>query len=95
MRLLFKDLDRIDNVIDKLEFVCLNVDEELLQELRDIRDDIPCNCGECDYCFEHEESKLVVNAKYRNCISSISKKIGIVEKQYFHIQICMIESNRD
>ena len=39
--------DRIDNVIDELEEK-YNVDEKLLQELRDIRDEIPCNCGECD-----------------------------------------------
>ena len=44
--------DRIGNVIDELASK-YNVDEKLLQELRDIRDEIPCNCGEC----EEEESK--------------------------------------
>ena len=44
--------NRIDNIIDELASK-YNVDEKLLQELRDIRDEIPCNCWEC----QEEESK--------------------------------------
>ena len=61
--------DRIDNVMDKLESK-YNVDEELLQELRDIRDDIPSNCGECDTMYlEMTKKEIELMMRRRNRVS--------------------------